>query len=59
MTGRGLVKQLRKNGWVVERIKGSHHIMCKGQKTISIPVHGKKELPKGILIKLLKEGGLK
>jgi len=33
--------------------------MIKGKKTLSVPVHGNRDLPKGILNSLLKEGGLK
>jgi len=33
--------------------------MIKDNKTLSVPVHGSKDLGKGLLSKLLKEGGLK
>jgi len=59
MTGRELVRLLEKDGWVLDRIKGSHHIMIKDNKTLSVPVHSSKDLGKGLLNKLLKEGGLK
>ncbi|MBI4681400.1 MAG: type II toxin-antitoxin system HicA family toxin [Nitrospirae bacterium] len=59
MTGRELIKLLEKNGWVLDRIKGSHHIMIKDNRTLSVPVHVSKDLGKGLLNKLLKEGGLK
>jgi len=59
MTGNELVKLLKQNGWQVERISGSHHIMVKGSKTISVPVHGKKELGKGITQAILKQAGIK
>ena len=59
MTGKELVKLLKKNGWELDRINGSHHIMYKGTKTLSVPVHGNKDLPSGTLNTLLKEGGLK
>ena len=59
MTGQELIRLLEKNGWVLDRIKGSHHIMIKDNKTLSVPVHGSKDLGKGLLSKLLKEGGLK
>lgn len=59
MTGKELVRLLEKNGWALDRIKGSHHILFKGNKTISVPVHGSKDLGKGILNKLLQEGELK
>ena len=50
---------MHKNGWELDRIQGSHHILIRGSKTLSVPVHGKKDLPKGLLNKLLKEAGLK
>ncbi|HAP66297.1 MAG TPA: addiction module toxin, HicA family [Nitrospinae bacterium] len=59
MTGWELVKLLEKEGWFLDRIKGSHHIMIKDDKTLSVPVHGSKDLGKGLLNKLLKQGGLK
>lgn len=60
MTGVELIKMLKKNGWVLDRISGSHHIMIKeGKRSIPIPVHGKKDLPKGLLKKILKQAGIK
>ena len=38
-------------------IKGSHHKLAKGRKTVSGPVHGK-DVKKGLLGALLKETGL-
>ena len=55
MTGRDLLKRLKANGWRVERIRGSHHIMVKGAATITVPVHGAREVPKGTLHAILKE----
>ena len=59
LTGMELVKQLMKGGWTVDRISGSHYIMVKDSKTISVPVHSGKALPTGLLNKLLKQAGLK
>ena len=59
MTGKKLIKMMQANKWELDRIQGSHHILIRGSKTLSIPVHGKKDLPKGLLNKLLKEAGLK
>ena len=59
MTGKELLKLLENNGWVLDRISGSHHIMIKGNKTLSVPIHGSKDLGKGLLNKLVKTGGLK
>ena len=59
MTGSEVVKILIKNGWKIDRIKGSHYIMKKKDKTISVPVHGKKDVPIGTLNNILKEAELK
>lgn len=59
MTGKELVKRLRAGGWVLDRIHGSHHILVKGDKTVSVPVHGNRDLPKGTLNSILKTTGLK
>ncbi len=59
MNGNELVKLLKQNGWQLDRISGSHHIMVKGNRTISVPVHGKKELGKGITQAILKKAGIK
>ncbi len=43
MTGIELIKILKKNGWILDRISGSHYIMIKEKmRSIPIPVHGKK-----------------
>lgn len=58
MKGKELVKLLRENGWELNRISGSHHIMIKDGKSLSIPVHNTDMKP-GTLNKLLKDAGLK
>ena len=59
MTGKELIKLLRKYGWKIDRISGSLHVMVKGNKTLTVPVHGNKDLKKGTLEALSKQGGLK
>ena len=59
VTGRDLVRLLRQHGWTLEHIRGSHHILRKGGKTLSVPVHAGTDLGKGLLGRLLKEAGLK
>ena len=59
MSGKQLVKLLLEEGWEVDRISGSHHIMAKGNKTISVPVHDNKDLNPKLLNKLLRQAGLK
>ncbi len=59
MTGSELVKLLKKNGWSEDRIAGSHHIMIKaGRRSIPVPVHGKKDLPKGLVAAIAKQAEL-
>ncbi len=50
---------LLKDGWLLQRVIGSHHIMIKGRKSVVVPVHGNKSLGKGLEAKLLKQAGLK
>lgn len=50
---------IEKQGWVLDRINGSHHIMVKGSKTVTVPVHANRSLGKGLEGKLLKQTGVK
>jgi len=56
VSGKELCKIFEKHGWEIKRIKGSHHIYMKeGRKErISIPVHAKKSLKKGLLKAIIK-----
>jgi predicted RNA binding protein YcfA (HicA-like mRNA interferase family) len=59
MTGDEIIKLLKKNGWKLNRISGSHHIMTKaGRRSVPVPVHGKKDLPKGLIAAILKQTGI-
>ncbi len=58
MRDKDLLKLLLKNGWQIVRIKGSHHILKKGEKIEVIAIHGK-EVPKGLFNKIIKHAGLK
>ena len=59
LSGKELLKLLKKNGWQVIRVEGSHHIVKKEEKMISVPVHGNKSIKKGLLNTILKDAGLK
>lgn len=49
----------KKNGWkFLRQGKGSHEIWEKNNKKVSIPNHGSKEIPKGLVESLKKEMGL-
>jgi len=60
MSGKELAKLLEHNGWVLLRVKSSHHIYGKAGSSIriSVPIHGNKSLKIGILRHLLKMAGL-
>ena len=57
MRGKELVSLLQKDGWQIVRIKGSHHIMKKGNQIEVIPVHDK-DLPKGLMESIIKRTGI-
>lgn len=59
MKGNEIIKLLIKDGWELDRVNGSHHIMAKGGQTVPVPVHGTKDLPKGTLKSIEKMTGVK
>lgn len=58
MKDKDLLKLFLKNGWQLKRINGSHHVLEKKGQIEVIPVHGK-DVPTGLLNKILKRAGLK
>ncbi|MCI9611722.1 MAG: addiction module toxin, HicA family [Eubacterium sp.] len=58
MKDKDLLKLLKKNGWDIVRINGSHHVLQKNGQTTVVPIHGK-DVPAGLLNAILKETGLK
>ena len=58
MKDRDLLELLKKNGWREIRIHGSHHVLQKNDMIEVVPVHGK-DVPNGLLNKILKRAGLK
>ena len=59
MNGKQLIKALKQHGWELDRIKGSHHILVRaGHRSIPIPVHGNKDLPRGLIKAILKQAGV-
>jgi len=56
MSSGELIKKLKKNGWILDRVNGSHHIFEKEGKNYSITVpHPEKDLATGTLQKILKK----
>lgn len=56
ITGSDLIRALSKAGFSVARVNGSHHrIVHSESRKTTIPVHGKKTLGPGILLKILRD----
>ena len=58
LSGKDLLRLLQRDGWKLVRVNGSHHILAKGDKTVTVPVHGNKSLGKGLERKILKQTGV-
>jgi len=54
ISGKEMLKKFLENGWEIVRTNGSHVMIRKGDKNETIPVHGNKDLKKGLEQKLLK-----
>ncbi|WP_257264602.1 type II toxin-antitoxin system HicA family toxin [Endozoicomonas sp. ONNA2] len=60
MKSRELIKEMEAAGWILDRVKGSHHIYRHPDFKRSIPVpHPRKDLKKGTLEAIRKQAGLK
>lgn len=59
LTGKEMLKLLKKHGWVERRQEGSHHHLFKDGRRVTVPVHGNDDLGKGLESKILKDAGLK
>ncbi len=59
MKSRELMRILKENGWVLDRIEGSHHIFVKdGHRSVPVPVHKGREITKDMVRRILKEAGI-
>lgn len=59
MTGKDIIKILRQQGWEILRISGSHHRMGKNTLRTTVPVHGNRDIGKGLLAANEKQTGVK
>ena len=56
LSGKDLIRLLKKMGFKILRIKGSHHILLhEDGRMTTIPVHKNEDISKGLLNKILKE----
>ncbi len=56
VTGRRMAKLAESKGWSLARVSGSHHvyIMEGRQERLVIPIHGNRDLKKGLQKALMK-----
>jgi predicted RNA binding protein YcfA (HicA-like mRNA interferase family) len=59
MTGKEVIKLLEEQGWQVLRVSGSHHRMGKDRLRTTVPVHGKRDIGKGLLAEIERQTGVK
>lgn len=62
MSGKDLLKLLKKNGWSELPRKGTSHVQLKHEVIkgkITVAVHSGKDIPIGTLNAILKQAGLK
>jgi predicted RNA binding protein YcfA (HicA-like mRNA interferase family) len=59
ITGKNLIRILKKDGWVIKSQKGSHVKMIKEGRLnfLIIPIHARSSIPKGTLIQIIKDAG--
>jgi predicted RNA binding protein YcfA (HicA-like mRNA interferase family) len=57
VTGKEMCRLLQQQGWVLKRIRGSHHIFGKAGeiKIITVPVHGSQSLKPGLASRISKD----
>ena len=56
LTGRELLAKLGHHGFVVVRVRGSHHVLKHSDGRITVvPVHGKETIGAGLLRKILSD----
>lgn len=59
MNGKQVIKILQGNGWQIVRVKGSHHLLSNGTKTVPVPVHGTRDIGLSLLKKIEKQTSVK
>lgn len=55
----GLIRELQKAGWVLDRVRGSHHVFKHPTRPGRVVVpHPKKDLGTGLVAAIRKQAGL-
>ena len=60
VSGKEFVRLVTRRGWILNRIKGSHHIFTlpARRERLVVPVHGSEPLKIGLLRSLMKVAGV-
>ena len=58
LNGKKMLRLLSRQGWELVDIRGSHHKLVKDGKTVIVPVHGNRSLPKGTEQSILRQAGV-
>jgi predicted RNA binding protein YcfA (HicA-like mRNA interferase family) len=61
VTGSEVVRALRKAGFVIVRISGSHHRLIypdDAKRAVTVPVHGSMTLKRGTVQSILRQAGI-
>jgi predicted RNA binding protein YcfA (HicA-like mRNA interferase family) len=60
ITGKEICRLLQQDGWILKRIRGSHHIFGKAGefKIITVPVHGNATLKPGLANRISRDSGI-
>jgi len=55
-----LISLIEKKGYSLKRVTGSHHFYFNRntRKTLVVPVHGNKDIPKGTFMSILRQAGI-
>lgn len=59
MNGKMVIKALQKEGWEILRSQGSHYRLGKNSLRVTVPVHGSRDLGKGLLAAIERQTGVK
>jgi predicted RNA binding protein YcfA (HicA-like mRNA interferase family) len=59
VSGAEVVKRLKREGWQVARIRGSHYLLEREDRVVAVPVHARRELGIGLLRAIEKQTGVK
>jgi len=58
MTRADLIREIAAAGWVLDRVRGSHHVFVHPHRTGHVVVpHPKKDLGKGLVAAIRKQAG--